>query len=186
MPITQIDPKTALIVVDLQKGIVSLPIVQSVDKIVQHSLQLIDTFHQENLPVVLVNVEGRAAGRNELPVSDATKPVGWCQLIDEIEVQKGDIRITKHTWGAFHNTDLHATLQKWGVTQVVIVGLATSMGVESTARQASELGYHIITVVDAVGDTDELAHHNSCTRIFPKIAECGFTQEVIDIIQAKG
>ena len=68
---------------------------------------------------------------------------------------------------------------------MVIVGVATSSGVESTARQAHELGFHVVLVTDAMTDSDADAHHNSVTRIFPKMSETGTTRQLLDLLDNK-
>ena len=90
--------------------------------------------------------------------------------------------MTKQTWGAFTGTDLEAHLRGLGVTQVVLAGVATSIGVESTARQAYELGFNVTLATDAMTDRDAEAHANSVTRIFPKLGETGTAQEVVDLL----
>jgi nicotinamidase-related amidase len=90
--------------------------------------------------------------------------------------------VTKRTWGAFTNTDLEAYLKGLGVTQVVLAGISTSAGVESTARNAHELGFNVTLAVDAMTDTNPEAHANSVARIFPRIGETGTTQEIIDLL----
>ena len=101
----------------------------------------------------------------------------------ELNAQPSDHRVTKRTWGAFTNTDLEAYLRGQGVTQVVLVGVATSIGVESTARYAHELGLNVTLVVDAMTDRNADAHINSITRIFPRLGETGTTQEVLDLLE---
>jgi len=90
--------------------------------------------------------------------------------------------VTKRTWGAFTNTDLDEYLKTQGVTQLVIAGIATSIGVESTARQAHERGFNITLAVDAMTDMNPDAHVNSITRIFPRLGETGTTEEIIDLL----
>ena len=94
--------------------------------------------------------------------------------------QPQDHLVTKQTWGAFTGTDLAAHLQGLGVTQIVLAGVATSIGVESTARQAYELGFNVALAVDAMTDLNPDAHANSVTRIFPRLGETGTAQEIID------
>ena len=65
MAITTLDPKTALVVIDLQKGIVALPTAHPVNEVVKHASELLDAFRSHGLPVVLVNVVGGAPGRAE-------------------------------------------------------------------------------------------------------------------------
>ncbi|GLQ46665.1 hydrolase [Dyella lipolytica] len=184
MAVTTLDPNTALIIIDLQKGIVSLPTAQPVDLVVKHSVALADAFRHHRLPIVLVNVAGGAPGRAEQSRNLGELPADWADLIPELNRQPQDHAVTKHTWGAFMNTDLNAHLKKLGVTQVVIVGVATSIGVESTARQAHEHGYHVTLAVDAMTDMNADAHHNSIARIFPRLGETGTTQEIIDLLDS--
>lgn len=91
--------------------------------------------------------------------------------------------MTKHTPGAFTNTGLEAHLKALGVTQVVIVGVATSNGVEVTARQAYELGFNVTLATAAMTDLQADAHAYSITRIFPRIGETGTTQEIIGLLE---
>jgi nicotinamidase-related amidase len=109
-------------------------------------------------------------------------PAGWTDLIPELKRQPSDHVVTKRTRGAFTNTGLEQHLRQAGVTQVVVVGVSTSSGVESTARQAHELGFHVVLVTDAMTDTDADAHHNSVVRIFPKMSETGTTEQLLDLI----
>lgn len=182
MPVTTLDPKTALILIDLQKGIVGLPTAHPASEVVKHARELADAFRQHQLPVVLVNVEGGAPGRSEQTRSTADFPAGWTDLVPELNPQATDHRVTKRTWGAFTNTGLEKLLKGLGVSQVVIAGVATSVGVESTARHAHEHGFHVTLAVDAMTDRNADAHHNSVTRIFPRLGETGTTQEIIELL----
>ena len=182
MTVTTLDPKSALIVVDLQKGIVSLPTVHPMDGVVKHAGALAEAFRGHGLPVVLVNVAGGAPGRTEQPRGHREFPAGWTDLIPELNRQSQDHAVTKHTPGAFTRTGLEAHLRALGVTQVVIAGVATSNGVEVTARQAYELGFNVTLATDAMTDLQADAHAYSIARIFPKIGETGTTQEIIGLL----
>jgi nicotinamidase-related amidase len=153
MPVTTIDDKTALIVIDLQKGIVNLPTIHPISGVIERSCALIDAFRQHGLPVVLVNVAGSAPGRTEQPRRHATFPEGFTDLIPELNKRPRNIVLTKRTWGAFPSTDLESQLKAKDVTQVVLVGVATGTGVESTARQAYEHGFNVTLAIDAMTDT---------------------------------
>ena len=183
MTVTTLDPRTALIVIDLQKGIVSRPTVDPMDGVVKQAVALADAFRRKGLPVVLVNVAGGAPGRTEQPRPHMEFPVGWTDLIPELNQQPQDYLVTKHTPGAFTNTGLEAHLRALGVTQVVIAGVATSNGVEVTARQAFELGFNVTLATDAMTDGRADAHDYSVTRVFPRIGETGTTSEIIDLLQ---
>jgi len=182
MALTALDPKTALIVVDLQQGLVACPVAHPIDEVVSRARSLTDAFRARGLPVALVNVAGSAPGRTEVPRDTQTFPAGWTDLIPELDQQPGDIVVTKRTWGAFASTDLEARLRARGVTQVVIVGVATGTGVESTARQAYELGFNVTLAVDAMTDRRLDAHDHSIAKVFPRLGETGATQEIIDLL----
>jgi nicotinamidase-related amidase len=185
MTVTVIDPKTALVVIDLQKGIVSLPTVHPIGDVVKHASTLADAFRRHRLPVVLVNVDAGAPGRTEQARSTRDFPAGWTDLIPELNRQPQDHLVTKRTWGAFTSTDLETYLKTLGVTQVVISGVATSAGVESTARHAYELGFNVVLAVDAMTDMNADAHDNSVARIFPRLGETGTTPEIVDLLEQR-
>jgi nicotinamidase-related amidase len=182
MTVTAIDPKTALIVIDLQQGIVSLPTVHPIGDVVKNARALADTFRRNGLPVVLVNVDGGAPGRTEQPPRTTAFPAGWTDLIPELNRQPSDIVVTKRTWGAFASTDLEHRLRALDVTQIVVVGVATGTGVEATARQAYEQGFNVTLAIDAMTDLRPVAHDYSLAHVFPKLGETGTTQEIIDLL----
>ncbi|KGE10178.1 hydrolase [Burkholderia gladioli] len=185
MTATALDSKTALIVVDLQKGIVALPVAHSPAGVVEQSVKLIDAFRAHHLPVVLVNVAGMAPGRNEQPHSGGALPADWAELLPELKQQPDDLLVTKRSWCAFTGTDLDAQLKQAGVTQVVLCGIATSIGVESTARVAHALGYNVTLAVDAMTDLKPEAHANSLERIFPRLGETATAQEIVALLDAR-
>jgi nicotinamidase-related amidase len=90
--------------------------------------------------------------------------------------------VTKQTWGAFATTDLEAQLKALGVTQVVVTGVATSVGVESTARQAYEAGFNVTLPVDAMADLSSEAHERAVALVFPRLGETGATQDVLALL----
>jgi nicotinamidase-related amidase len=185
MAITTLDPNTALIVIDLQKGIVSLPCAHSIDEVVARARSLASAFRRHGLPVVLVNVAGGAPGRTEKPPRIDVFPEGWTDLIPELDQQPSDIIVTKRTWGAFASTDLEARLKSLGVTQVVVTGVATGTGVEATARQAYEQGFNVTLAIDAMTDMRAQAHDYSIANVFPRLGETGTTQDIIDRLERR-
>jgi nicotinamidase-related amidase len=182
MTVSTLDPKTALIVIDLQKGLVGLPTVHPMAGVLTSAVVLTTAFRRHNLPIVLVNATGVAPGRTEQGHSLEGLPSGWADLLPELDTQPGDLLVTKRTWSAFTHTDLEAQLKALGVTQVVVAGIATSMGVESTARQGYELGLNVTLALDAMTDVSPEAHDNSVTRIFPRLGETGSTREIVDLL----
>jgi nicotinamidase-related amidase len=185
MALTTIDPTSALVVIDLQKGIVSAHRDPAVTAAVTQAAHLAAEFRRHGLPVVLVNVTGRAPGRTEAAWSGGTAlPAGWADLVDELDVRPTDHLITKRRRSAFHDTGLDTLLRDLGVTQVVLAGISTSAGVESTARSACDHGYHVVLATDAMTDPDADSHRHSVERVFPKIGETATTAEVVDTVEA--
>lgn len=182
MPLTKLDNIPALIVIDLQKGVVGLPTVHAVGEVVERTARLARAFRARGLPVVLVNVSGRAPGRTDAGPPDFPFPDGWSEIIPELQLQPSDHLVTKQRWGAFLGTDLNDYLRGRGVTQVILTGIATSAGVESTARSAHDLGYNVALVVDAMTDRDADAHRHSVEKVFPRLGESAATDEVLKLL----
>ena len=186
MPLTTLDPNTALIVIDLQKGIVSGNFIHPIDEVIDRTRALIDAFRANNLPVVLVNVAGRAPGRTEQgPRGGQAFAEGWTGLLPQLDQQPRDIVVTKRSWGAFATTDLEAQLNARGVTQVVVTGVATSVGVEATARQAYEQGYNVTLALDAMTDIRAEAQAFSIGSVFPRLGETGSAQEIVSMLERR-
>ena len=182
--ITQLDKNTALVLIDLQYGIVNR---YPANAVLKAAAMLVQEFHKCSLPVVAVNVEPKGVwmkSRKDSPsMSPPTLLLEFLKIVDEIKTKPEDIFITKHTWNAFFNTPLHKELQKRSVTNIVLCGIATSIGVEGTARAASELGYNISFATDAMVDLKIQAHQNSIENIFPRIGEVGTSQDIIKILK---
>lgn len=185
MPLTTLDPKTALIVVDLQKGLINAPFIHPIAGVIERNCALLDAFRQRDLPVVLVNVAGGAPGRTEQPRRFSTLTDGFSDLIPELDRQASDIVVTKRTWGALASTDLEAQLKAIGVTQVVITGVATGTGVEATARQAYEAGFNVTLALDAMTDARPEAHEYSLASVFPRLGETGSTQDILNLLATR-
>ncbi|WP_327352314.1 hydrolase [Streptomyces sp. NBC_01304] len=190
MPATTLDPRTALVLIDLQNGILGLPTVTPSADVLGQGARLAEAFRAKGLPVVLVRV-GWSQDGGDLPVgrSDAGRmaaapPAAFSEFPAELGPQDGDIVITKHHWGAFTGTELDLQLRRRGVTQIVLAGIATSIGVESTARSAWELGYHLTLVEDACTDTNAEAQASSLKNIFPRLSEVDTTDRVIELLSA--
>lgn len=182
MSVTAFDPKTALIIVDLQKGIVGFETAHPAENVIRNSRRLADAFRERGLPVVLVNVDGGAPGRTERPRPSGTWPADFAELVPELRQQPGDIVVTKRTWGAFASSDLEQRLKSLGVTQVVVTGIATTAGVESTARQAYEGGFNVTLATDAMTDMSREAHDCSVANIFPRLGETGTTDDILSLL----
>jgi nicotinamidase-related amidase len=185
MAVTALDSKTALVIIDLQKGIIAYPTVHPIGDVIKRASELADVFRKYKLPVVLVTVDGTPSSRTEQTFSAVDRPADWTELVPELNQQPEDHTVMKKTWGAFTNTGLAEYLKTLGVTQVVVAGVATSFGVESTARQAHEQGFNVTLAIDAMTDLNEDAHTNSIKRIFPRLGETGTTEEIIGLLKRR-
>jgi nicotinamidase-related amidase len=185
MPLNQLDDHCALIVIDLQKGIVSVPTAHPADEIVGQAARLAHAFRERGLPVVLVHVTGRPPGRTNTAAASLPRNEDWAELVPELGQQPDDYVVTKKCPGAFLGTALDEYLRRHGVTQIVLAGISTSVGVESTARSAYDLGYHVTLVVDAMTDRDADNHRHSVEKIFPRLGETGTTAEVLKLLASK-
>ncbi len=182
MPLSTMDEISALVVIDLQKGILSVPTVHPMADVVANAARLAATFRRHGQTVVLVNVAGRAPGRTDAGTPTFSATPDFTDLIEELDAQSDDVRVTKHRWGAFYGTSLDQDLTDRGVTQVVLAGVATSAGVESTARCAAEYGYNVVLAIDAMSDRDLAVHTNSVERIFPRLGETATTEEIVTMM----
>ncbi len=183
MPLSQIDPVSALVVIDMQKGIVARPAAHAIAGIIANTAALAQAFRKRGLPVVLVNVMGRAPGRTETPMAFAPPP-GWAELIPELQQQPSDDLVTKMNVGAFYGTALERILRRRGATQVVLSGVSTTAGVEATARAAYDHGYNVVFVTDAMTDVDADNHRHAVENVFPRIGETATTTDVLAKLQA--
>lgn len=185
--ITALDRNTALVLIDLQNSIVAAPLAHSVDTVLEHVNELITSFRKKEWPIVVVNVNPAGASwtrsRKEARPSSFPDENAY-RITGRIQVQPSDIFITKHTWNAFFETALNEELRKRSVTGIVIAGISTSIGVEGTARAASELGYNITFATDAMTDMQEEAHNRSIQFIFPRMGETGTTRKIIELMES--
>ena len=183
MPLTKLDTTAALLVIDLQKGIVVMPTVHAISEIAGRSAQLARAFRERGLPVVLVNVTAAAPGRTDAGPRKFSFPPDWTELVPELEQHPDDYLVSKQRVGAFIGTSLDDFLRQRGVTQIFLTGVATSLGVESTARSAYDYGYNVVLVVDAMTDRDADAHRHSVEKIFPRLGETATTDGVLKLLK---
>lgn len=183
--ITALDEKTALVIIDMQKGIVGYPVAHPIAGVIENIVKLTDAFHKAGQPVVLVNVDPakfKPSRKEPAPSHGGSLPADFMEIIPEIKTTDSDIFVTKSTWGAFDSTDLDAQLKKLGVTGIVIGGVATSIGVEGTARTAGALGYNLTFASDAMTDMFADAHNHSFKYIFPRLGEVDTTEDILKFL----
>lgn len=186
MPVTALDSNTALVVIDMQRGIMGRQTVHPTTEVLARVVELVDAFREHFHPVVLVSVGFSVGGLDMLqPRADVKMNLGqlppdFSELMPELRAKpETDVLVTKKQWGAFYGTDLDLQLRRRHVTGIVLCGIATSIGVESTARAAYEHGYNLTFASDAMTDMSAEAHENSLTRIFPRIGEVDSSAAII-------
>lgn len=186
----KLDPKTtALVLIDLQQGI--LPFGQAprpAADVLATSAQLAKRFREVNAPVVLVRVGWSADFADALkqPVDAPMSmpgglPDNWWDFPAELAVDARDIQITKRQWSAFHGTELDLQLRRRGIQTIVLGGISTNIGVESTARAAYENGYALVLAEDAMSCSSQEHHDSSVNFIFPRI---GLVRQSADVLTA--
>ncbi len=183
MPLTTLDTTAALVVIDLQKGIVAMPTAHPVGEIIGRTAQLARAFRERGLPVVLVHVTALAPGRTDGGVRTFSFPADWAEFVPELEQHPDDYVVSKQRPGAFIGTALDDYLRQRGVTQVFLTGVATSVGVEATARSAYDHGYNVALIVDAMTDRDADAHRCSVEKVFPRLGETDTTDSVLKMLK---
>jgi nicotinamidase-related amidase len=151
--------------------------------VVEQAAQLAKAFREKKLPVVLVNVAARAPGRTEASMPKLAFSPDWTELVPELGQQPSDFVVTKLRVGSFLGTALGSYLRERGVTQVFLAGIATSAGVEATARSAYDLGYNVVFVVDAMTDRDAENHRRSVEKTFPRMGETDTTEAVLKMLK---
>ena len=179
--------KTALVVIDLQKGVVGRQTAPyTADSVVKNAAAIAAAFRKNGMPIFLVRVAFSADGKDMLrPLVDApwptqTPPPDWTEIVQEMGPKPGDFVITKHQWGAFYGTELDLQLRRHGITSIVLCGIATNIGVESTARFAFEYGFSQIFVEDAMAAMSAEEHALTVAKIFPRIGLVKKTGEILD------
>jgi nicotinamidase-related amidase len=172
-----LDPRTtALVVIDLQKAIVArVTAPRPAKEIVAENARLAARFRAAGALVVLVRVAFSEDDRDRLkPPSEEPPPAGpfppdFSELAPELDRQPSDLVITKKQWGAFYGTELDLQLRRRGIRTLVLTGISTNFGVESTARDGWERGYSVVFVSDAMAAFAASAHAFAFSTIFPRM-----------------
>jgi nicotinamidase-related amidase len=181
--------KTALVVIDLQKGIASFPAAPHDSKtVVSNAAKLADAFRRNKMPVFLVHVISSEAERLN-PVSDEQfqrpgppRAKDWAEFMPEIGPKEGDVIITKKQWGAFYGTDLDLQLRRRKLETIVLCGIATNYGVESTARFAYEFGYQQIFAEDAIASMTADMHNASINYVLKRMGRVRSTEQILQAL----
>lgn len=178
------EAKTALVIIDLQRGITARDVVpHTAAAVVANAASMVEAFRRKRLPIAFVRVspapETTLQPLVDNPQAMPPRQPGWDDLDPALGVQAGDVVVTKQNWGAFYGTDLDLQLRRRGVTRIAICGISTNIGVESTARDAFERNYKLLFVEDAMAAMSAAEHEHSCGIIFPRMGIIRSTGEVV-------
>src|SRR5664280_2055285 len=182
---------TALVVIDLQRGTVGMPTApHPASDVVARASAVARALRALGGMVVLVHVAPSADGKDALrpwtdtpPRQAGPRPPDWAQLEVELGPESGDLVITKRQWGAFYGTELDLQLRRRGVDTILLAGISTNVGVESTARDAYERGYEQVFVEDAMAARSPDEHASTIGTVFPRIGRVRSTAEVLAALE---
>jgi nicotinamidase-related amidase len=180
---------TALVLIDLQRGIATGNLApNAASDVVARGAELVAAFRKSGTLIVLVHVDPGPNGelfprpQADTPRPPFNAPPEWSELVPELGRQPSDVVVLKHQPNAFYCTDLEVHLRRRGITTIVLGGIATNLGVESTARAAFERGYEQVFVADAMTARTEVLHTHTVTHILPTMGRVRTTAEVIKAI----
>ncbi len=184
--VTIIDKHTALVLIDLQNGILQMPMADTIAGVLTNVAKLVAAFRVAGLPIIFVNVD--PSGPFIRIRKDANPPVlprndDWLNITSDIDTRPGDIYITKPSWNAFYNTKIDEELTQRNITGIVLAGVSTSIGVEGTARSAAERGYNITFASDAMTDMVAESQERSLKYIFPRLGQVDLTEKIIEVLE---
>ena len=181
--------KTALVIIDLQKGIASQPSKPySAHEVIENAAKLVNTFRKNKMTVFLVHViTTKETMLNVISDESFSRPSAlppdWAEFVPEIAPTPEDVIITKKQWGAFYGTDLELQLRRRGMDTIVFCGIATDYGVESTARFAYEYGFQQIFAEDAMASRSDEQHNAAVNFIFKRMGRVRKTNEILEALQ---
>ncbi|WML34235.1 hydrolase [Clostridium sp. OS1-26] len=181
--------RTALVVIDLQNGIVNRELSPHTGaQVVQNTSKLINAFIEKGGFVALVRVSSTDGKDMPKPKTDSNTnpmqfPKGWDSFVPELANIKTAHTITKRQWGAFYGTDLDLQLRRRGIDTIVLCGISTGIGVDTTAREAYQHGYNQIFVEDAMTASMKEEHDYVCKYIFPRIGQIRTSEEVASALR---
>jgi len=178
---------TALVVIDLQNVLANRDLAPFTFKqVVLNSERLINAFKKNGAFVVLVKVSSLDGKDMLKPDKDSKasrvksqKIKGWDEFVPELANKENVHSITKKQWGAFYGTDLDLQLRRRGINTIVLCGVSTSIGVDTTAREAYQRGYNQIFSIDAMAASTKEEHDYVCKYIFPKIGKIRTTEGIV-------
>jgi nicotinamidase-related amidase len=192
MDLTLEPSRTALVAIDLQRGLAAQPMAPyPVAEVVERTARLAHALRAAGGTVILIRVTPSSDGKDALrPLTDAPpawsprpRPADWAEIVPELRPDPGDLVISKRQWGAFYGTELDLQLRRRGIGTIILAGVSTNVGVESTARDAFERDYQQVFVEDAMSARDASEHAHTVRTLFPRIGRVRSTADVLAALQ---
>ena len=188
MSLTLEASRTALVLIDLQKGILAQPLApHAAADVLKNAVALATACTEAGALIVPVNVAFSPGNADRLmqPVDTPAAipaggpPPGWSDLAPEIAALPAPFRITKRQWSAFYGTELDLQLRRRGITTIVLGGVSTNFGVESTARDAWQHHYAVVIAEDACTSAAPDLHRFAVEKILPRVARVRSSAEIV-------
>lgn len=110
----------------------------------------------------------------------------WGADFYRVDPREGDDIVVKHRYSAFVGTDLDPLLRAQGVENLIVTGVTTNVCVESTARHAYMLDYHIVLVSDCTASYDERPHQGTLDNIRRAFGRVVTMEEITSAWRAAG
>ena len=169
----------ALIVVDVVVGFTdpACPLGSDAESVVGANVQLMNAFHQAQLPVVLTTVIYRnddeaSVFRARVPALNLLTPEShWVKFDPRLPITDDDLQLEKRHASSFHGTALDQWLTDRNVDSVVVTGLTTSGCVRATAVDGLQNNYRVVVPREACGDRDPKAHEANLYDLNAKYAD---------------
>lgn len=183
---------TALVIIDLQKGIAGRDLMpHDSQTVIGNAARLADSFRKNNMPVFLVHVVSSEEDRLNTIADEQmfsrqamqSMPKDWADFVPELNKAESDIIITKKQWGAFYGTGLELQLRRRKIDTIVLCGVATNYGVESTARFAYEYGFNQIFAEDAISSMSKEMHDASVNYVLKRMGRVRKTEEILESLK---
>lgn len=181
-----IPEKTAFVVIDLQKGIVGRELKpHSATEVINNTMQIAKKFSEKGMFVAFVRVCETPNPKTDAENTKMSFPEDWDKYIEEIDQIENKFLITKRQWGAFYGTELDLLLRRRGIETIVLCGISTNIGVDTTAREGYQLAYNQVFVEDAMSAMTKEEHDYTCKYIFPRIGKIRTTKEILSSLEKK-
>ena len=178
--------RAALVAIDLQKGILGMPIAPHPPAtVVANATRLAAAVTRGGGAAFRVHVGFAVDGADRLkqevdqPMAGGPRPPDWMDFVPEVADWEGAFEIVKRQWGAFHGTELDLQMRRRGLDTVVLTGVATNFGVEQTAREGWQLGYSIVVAEDATSSISEAAHRIAIETVLPRVSRVRSTEAIL-------